>query len=464
LTEIKAPSVESRFVPASMKLLRLTLILATLVAGGILAVWLAGREKPPERAGVEVLTAARVVEAPLLAVRPVAKGFGVARPGVTWLAIARVSGTVIERHPNLESGAILPAGTELIAIDPTDYQLAIAEAESEIAVFDAERQQLEADEASTARLLEIERDRLALAERELDRVRTLVERGVAPDARLDEQESQTLQFRKAVQELENQLALLPSRRNRLEAELARAQSRLERARRDLTYTTIAAPFDLRLAQVEVERDEFVAAGKQLLSADGIETAEVPAQIQLEAFRRVAGSVARTGDVGGSPADRIDREAIDVRVRLLSSGGGVWPARVIGVEDGLDPRLRTAQVVVAVDDPYRSAEPPHKPPLVKNMYVEVELLGRPLPPMAVVPAAAVHEGQVYVLDADDRLEIRPVRVAFWQEGLAVVEEGLSGGERVVVDDLVPAIAGMRVQPVAAPDLQEEITRAADGAQS
>jgi hypothetical protein len=44
----------------------------------------------------------------------------------------------------------------------------------------------------------------------------------------------------------------------------------------------------------------------------------------------------------------------------------------------------------------------------------------------------------------------VRIAFRQNGLALVREGLSGRERVVIDDLVPATAGMAIAPRAAPD--------------
>jgi multidrug efflux pump subunit AcrA (membrane-fusion protein) len=288
-----------------------------------------------------------------------------------------------------------------------------------------------------------------------------MDQGAASAARLDEQESQTLNARKAVQELENQLALLPSRRNRLQAEVAQAVSRLDRAKYDLGYTTITAPLDMRVSEVNVELDQLVTAGQQLVAGDGIAVAEVPAQIQIEEFRRIVGSLPYAGDAVLF-SDTIDLSAIEARVRLLAGGGGEWEGRVGRIEGGLDPQTRTVQAVVAVDEPYRSAEPPERPPLVKNMYVEVQLTGRPLPAMAVVPAAAVHEDKVYVLDGEDRLIIRPVRIAFRQNGLAIVREGLAGGERIVVDDLVPAIAGMAIEPRTAPDVEEWMASAADGA--
>jgi multidrug efflux pump subunit AcrA (membrane-fusion protein) len=446
----------------STKALRLLMLVTGLVAGAGLAYWLSSLRQPPERvAQHEIVRAARVVEVPMVAVRPIARGYGVARPGSTWQAVSRVSGTVVYRHPELADGSIISAGTRIVSIDPTDYELAIAEAEAQIAAFNAERDQLDADQSSLESLLAIERDRLVLAERELERIRTLVDRGAAPAARLDEQESQTLNARKAVQELENQLALLPSRRNRLEAEVSQAASRLERARRDLTYTTITAPLDMRVSEVNVELDQFVATGQNLVSGDAIAVAEVPAQIKIEAFRRIVGSLPYAGDAA-LPEDKINLAAIEARVRLLAGGGGEWPGRVSRIEGGLDPRIRTAQIVITVDEPYRRADPPQRPALVKNMYVEVQLTGRPLPAMAVIPAAAVHDDHVRVLDEDDRLTLRPVEVAFRQNGLAMIRQGLTGGERVVIDDLVPATAGMAIEPRAAPDVEEWMASAADGA--
>ena len=446
---------------ASKRYVRLLLLVAGLAIGVGVAWWLASMSRPPERVvRHEAVQAARVVEVPVVDVRPVAKGYGVAEPGVTWQAVSRVAGTVVYRAADLTDASIIAAGTRLVSIDPTDYELAIAEAEAQIAALQAEIDQLDADRNNLDNLLGIERDTLALAERNLERIRTLHEQGTASATRLDEQEGQTLNARKAVQELENQLAVLPSRRNRLEAEIRQAESRLERARNDLTHTSIAAPMDMRVSEIDVDLDEYMPAGHKLLSGDGIAVAEVPAQIRIEAFRRLVGSLPIGGDAD-LLSDKIDLSSIDAQVRLLAGGGGEWPGRIARVEGGLDPRLRTVQVVVAVDEPYRNAAPPERPPLVRNMYVEVELTGRPLPGMAVVPAAAVHEGNVYVLDGEDRLTLRAVEIAYRQNGLAIVGEGLAGGERVVIDDLVPAIAGMAIDPAPAPDVEEWMAGASGG---
>ena len=45
----------------------------------------------------------------------------------------------------------------------------------------------------------------------------------------------------------------------------------------------------------------------------------------------------------------------------------------------------------------------------------------------------------------RLVIRPVTIGLVQGDLAVVDSGIEPGERIVVSDLIPAVAGMLLTP-------------------
>lgn len=51
-------------------------------------------------------------------IRPTARGWGAVRAAETWTAVAEVRGQVIWRHPDLEDGELVPAGTEVLRIDP----------------------------------------------------------------------------------------------------------------------------------------------------------------------------------------------------------------------------------------------------------------------------------------------------------------------------------------------------------
>jgi membrane fusion protein, multidrug efflux system len=128
---------------------------------------------------------------------------------------------------------------------------------------------------------------------------------------------------------------------------------------------------------------------------------------------------------------------------------------------VDPSTRTVGVIIEVDRPYDRVVPGQVPPLVKSMFVEVELRGRATAPVAVIPRVALRANRVYVVGEDQRLEARVVEVAFVQGAVGVIASGLAGGEQVVVSDLVPAMEGMRLVPTHDDDLLLQVTREATG---
>jgi hypothetical protein len=85
-----------------------------------------------------------------------------------------------------------------------------------------------------------------------------------------------------------------------------------------------------------------------------------------------------------------------------------------------------------------------------MQVGLTFQGAPLTGVIAIPEAALHGGQLRVVGTDDLLELRPVVMAFAQGGRVVIAEGLSPGDRVVIDDIAPAIPGMALTPVEAPE--------------
>ncbi|MGM0639239.1 MAG: efflux RND transporter periplasmic adaptor subunit [Pseudomonadota bacterium] len=446
------------------RMARVITVLAGLAVGiGLAVLFVVNRQTPTHGESVSAAPSLGVIEVQPLKFRLEARGYGVARPAETWQAIANVPGRVIERHPDLESGTLLRKGTLLLALDPSRYRLAIAEAEAELAGLAAEHDQVEAEAENIRRLLTLERDRLSLAEQELSRIESLAESGTVSRSRHDEQLSATLAQRQAVASLNNQLTLIPSRRERLKAQVERAGTRLEQAHRDLKDTRFVAPYDLRLRQVDVEMHQHVGAGQRVFQADSIEAAEVEAHIPISMMRRLMGSVAFSQPEADALdlSDWLDFSAIRAEVYLVGAVAVHWPARVTRVASGLDPGTRTVRVVVMVDELYRHARPTDRPPLQRDMYVRVHLSTESPEPLLVVPAATVHRGEVYRVDKDDRLEFRLVQVAFEQNDLAVIRDGLAPGDRVIVDDPVPALRGMPVTPLRDEELEQRLQRWALG---
>lgn len=425
------------------------LALPPIALGIAAAVWMISSAPGPAQVeGGAYALPVRVMTVAAEDIRPTATAWGNLRAADTWVAVAEVQGEVIWRHPDLEPGRLIPMGTEVLRIDPADYELALAQSQADLAALEAERAQLAAEADNTRRILALEQDRLALAETDLERTRTLVAQGNVPQSRADEAERATLLARRTVAELENTLALIPPREARIAAQLARSEAAIDRARRSLDRTTLATPFDLRVTEVGAERFQTVAPGQVVIRADGIAAAEVVAHLPIASFRRLVGDMSEGITIADLMRD-VPASQINVSLSPLSDPAQIWPARVVRIEGALDARARTVPVVVMVDDPYEGADPPRRLPLVPNTRVQVSFSGAPMANAIAIPEAALHMGMVRLVGPEDRLELRLVTAAFAQDGRVVIAEGLAPGDRVVIDDIAPAIPGMALTPVEAP---------------
>lgn len=424
------------------------LALPPIALGIAAAVWMiASAPGPAQIDGGAPALPVRVMTVAAEDIRPTATAWGNLRAADTWVAVAEVQGEVIWRHPDLERGRLIPEGTEVLRIDPADYELTLAQSLADLAALEAERAQLSAEAANTGRILELERARLALAEADLTRTRTLTQQGTAPQSRADEAERATLLARRTVAELENTLALIPPREARITAQTARTQAAIDRARRSLDRTLLITPFALRVTEVSAERFQTIAPGQVVIRGDGIAAAEVVAHLPIDSFRRLVGDAVQDMTLADMMRD-MPATQIEVTLSPLSDPTQIWTAHVARIEGALDARARTVPVVVIVDDPYEGADPPRRLPLVPNTQVQIAFSGASMSGLIAIPEAALHGGMVRILGPDDLLELRPVTAAFAQSGHVVIAEGLSPGDRVVIDDIAPAIPGMALTPVEA----------------
>lgn len=447
---------------------RLLILPPVIVGAGFLALQIAGRSGPGQSEPTEVSHPVRVITVQRGDYVPRALGYGYVEPGSVWQAVAQVAGRIVYRHPDLDRGRVLDEGTAILRIDPTDYELAVARIRAAMQSVEAQLGELETRTANLRASLEIERRALALSEDDLARKRTLLERNTASQAAVDQAENAVLAQRQKVQDLENQLKLIPAERRVLEADLALKQAELEKAELDLERTEIRLPFAARIAEVGVEVEQFVSVGQNLAVADSIDVAEVSAQLAIDHVRPLVETDIDLEALMPHDLSVVPRRWGLTALLRLRSGDLVatWEARFDRVGETVDPRTRTIGFIVAVDDPYGKIIPGKRPPLVKNMYVEVELRGARRPDRIVVPRVAVNRGsdgrpEVYLLDAEGRLEIRPVTPGPAQGDFIVIEDGLGPGDRVVVSDLVPAIEGMLLSPREDKALADRILRQAAG---
>lgn len=435
-------------------------LIVPLIAFGIFLLWtqVQGRATPQRADATEPATAVRTFLVKPTTVIPRSIGYGHVEPGQVWEAVAEVSGKIISINPRLEKGALLPAGTELLRIDPTDYELAIAQAEAEIQRIDAQFAESEVREANTQAALKIDQEALRVAERELQRLQTLASQNATSRNSVDQQQRTVLSQRQAVQNHRSTLQLIPTDRKLLAAQKTTAELQLASAQRDLERCVVQLPFAARISAVNVEIQQFAQIGKVLANVDGIEVAEVEAQIPLAQARRlIPVNATILSPLQEDFETVISSLGISAEVRLKVDEVRIanWPARLVRVSESVDPETRTRGFIVAVDKPYELMKVDVRPPLLRNTFVEVELRGQAMAEQIIVPRNALHGSSVYVLDEQQRLQIQPVTVNFQQEDFAVVTAGLEAGAQVVLSDVIPAVAGRLLMPTVDEDLQQVI---------
>lgn len=451
-----------------MPLSRKLLILPPIVLGvAVLAAVVATRGGPAREPAQETAARVRVLDVAAMPFVPRLTGYGTVKPGRSWSAVAQVAGRVARIAPVLERGARVAAGTEIAKIADEDYQLAVGKADADIAAAQAGLDELALDEANLRTSLEIERRALELAERDLQRQRDLVRRGNTSQASVDDSELAVVRQRATVQGIENDLRLMPTKRRTQELAKAVSEADMATALLNLDRTSIKTPFDGRIAEVDVEATQYVGVGQVLATLDGIDTAEVDVQVpqsRMKAFSELGfGRFGGTADPVRSFRELIDRAGVSAVVRLRFDDRDIeWPGRLARISDTVDPATRTVGLIVVVDEPYAGARVGERPPLIKDMFVEVELRAAAVADQIVVPRSAVRDGAVYVVGAESRLERRPVSATRAFGDLLLVGAGLGAGDLVVLDDLAAAVPGMLLAPVPDTAAAEALRRRAGGA--
>lgn len=419
--------------------IRKLLILPPVIIGIIIFALLKSGQQTPQES--DSSARARKVRTTLIQAHdfiPIARGFGEVQPAQVWKAVAQVSGRVEYTHERLKDGEIIRQGEVLVKVDPVDYQLNLAQAEAQLA-------ELEVQQQNSTALLEIEQRNLSLAQKEYERLQKLVKKGSISQSDADSAERSLLNSRTAVQNLKNNLALFPSNRNLLKVKISQAQ-------RDLDNTQIIAPFNLRVTGLNIETNQYVSKGEHMFSGDATDRVEITAQIAMSSLKNLfANGQTRELDLQSFSTDinQITGFKPAISLDLGNEKPAQWDAHFVRFSDSVDSKTRAMGIVVAVDDPLKQVIPGQRPPLSKGMLVEVSIAGHVQPNSIVIPRSALRNGKAYIVDEQNRLQIREVKKRYDQAQFSIIDSGLQAGDRLVLSDIIPVVPGMLLEPVIDP---------------
>jgi membrane fusion protein (multidrug efflux system) len=169
------------------------------------------------------------------------------------------------------------AGDPLVIMDDGDYTIAVAQTEAQIVTQGKTLERIAAQtEAAKASLLQANAQRSSTeaaatnAVRGADRARQLVKTKVGSQSALDDAQTAVDQTKAAVAGADAQIASAKANIGVLEAQYAEAQSTLrtleltrDKAKRDLSFTILKAPYDGVVGNLSVEQGDMITAGQKL---------------------------------------------------------------------------------------------------------------------------------------------------------------------------------------------------------
>ncbi len=444
-----------------MKITQKLLFFIPVAAGILLLFTMVNNKKEPFRPELaEQPRAVHVVTAQPMTIIPRVTGYGYVQPTETWEALPEVSGKIVEIHPELEKGAFIAKGDLLVRIDPQKYGFAESKGVASVMSVDAQLNELAQQKTNTQKLLNIERQKLQLSKQELERNKKLYKKGVISASRLEQEEKNLLVQQASVDNLINTLQLIPSQETALQAQKKSDVSSLSELRLDIEKTVIRAPFNCRISEVNIELNQFASAGAMLVKAVNISEVEIPVQLSPAEFSNLLSP--QVGEQSPLVTTKLNMDTMrkligisaTVRVPLFNKKAE-WEGTFMRISDSIDLDTGAITAYVTVGQPYEKIIPSERPPLVPNLYTEVELRGSPRDNRVVIPFQAIHNGVVHLVDVENRLKIQKVTVEMVMGDLAVIQSGIPANSTIVTTDLVPAIDGMLLEPVVNEELSARI---------
>lgn len=335
-----------------------------------------------------------------------------------------VGGRIVEVSAKYQAGAYVEAGEMLVAIDPFEYEAALAEAQAELAEAKARAEELETDLETAKAMLEREQSQLELRQKDADRFTNLRKRGAASSKAMDDSQLALLNAIEVVVQREFSIQKWEATYDRQQAVVSRLEVRVRRAERNLADTRSVAPFAGYLTDIGTE------LGKQVTQADRIARIIDPARmdVRFHVSTRHFGALMDAGSILGRPVEvtwQVSGTPRTYRGTITRSG-----AEIDAASGGIE-----LYAELDLDKTQRMLRP--------GAFVEVRMKGPRFENVVRLPESAWHGGLVYMID-EGKLAAREVSLV-QQIGQEVLLRGDFGpDEQILVTPIPAAEPGVRVK--------------------
>ncbi len=307
----------------------------------------------------------------------------------------RVSGYI--ESVNFSEGSVVRKGDLLFVIDPRPYRAELDKAEADLARMQARAELANSDVARSDRLRSIK----AVSEEEYD------------------------QKKNAAREAGSSIAA--------------AKAAVEIARLNMSFTRVTSPITGRVSKAEITAGNLVSGGSSgatlLTTVVSIDPIYVSFEGDEQAYLKYR-ELARRGERHNS-----QDHANPVQVGLANESGYPHTGSMVFVDNQMDPRTGTIRARASLDNQQGLFTP--------GLFARVKLLGHDRYSAVLVDDRAIGTDQsqkfVYVIDANNTVSYRTVKIGRLADGLRIVQHGLAAGEQVVVNGLQRVHPGTVVAP-------------------
>lgn len=323
---------------------------------------------------------------------------GEVRPKTEIDLIPQVSGKIVAISQSFAEGAEFTPGETLIKIDDTNYVIAKIRAEANLAAAKVAVQR----ELANAKIKK---------EHWLDKDNT----GVPSEYALNKPQ---------VMEAE--------------AMFAAAEADLREANLNIARTEIKVPFLGRVREKLVGLGQYVTAGTRLgrvFSTDIVEVRLPLTDSQLAELNLPIGFMSTSSNAP------VVQFSANVGNKINN-----WSGRIVRTNAAMDKDTRMVYAIAEVEDPYGLGSD-HGSPMAVGMFVRADIAGVNSQSAMVLPRLALrNSNKVYVINDDNRLEIRTVEVLSTSEDKVLVTAGVQPGDKVVTSTIPAAVDGMEVRAI------------------
>nr|AFI78671.1 RND family efflux transporter MFP subunit [uncultured bacterium ws085G8] len=373
-------------------------ILVLVVSIGIVQALGAAKPEPEKKEEAQRLISLYVDEVKSDTVTISVQTQGEVRPKTEIDLIPQVSGRIVGISESFAEGAEFGPGETLIKIDDTNYKLAVVRAQARVA------------EAEVA----VQRE---LANAKIKKEHWLDKRNAGEPTPYALNKPQVMEA---------------------EAKLLAAESDLKEARLNVARTEINVPFLGRVRAKSVGIGQYVTAGQSLGRVFSTDTVEIRLPLTDSQLAELNLPMGFMADAFNAPVVQFSAQ--------VGNTEHTWGGRIVRTHASVDQQTRLIYAVAEVEDPYGQGADSGIP-LAVGMFVHADIAGVNSQSAMVLPRLALRNAnKVYVINDQNRLEIRTVEVLSTSEETVLVSNGLAVGDKVVTSTIPAAVDGMEVRAI------------------